>query len=177
MISPSLPARLAILVAVVLSAVAAYAADDYSWSGDRGTGRAAAYPPEYPSNYTSTAPLDEELLVRVSVWGEVARAGFYEVPDGTNAVQLISYAGGPTEYANLKHVRVTRAGEMPAGDVDVRAYLNTGDLNAVPVLKPGDTIFVPKNQRYAWTTFVAVMSQLAVVAGTVMLYVEVSRKN
>ena len=119
-------------------------------------------------------PLDEELLVPVSVWGEVTRPGYYNVPDGSDVARLLSYAGGPTEFANLSRVKLTRP-DGGASAVDIKQYIDTGDVVAVPVLKPGDTVYVYRNEKYAWREFVKVMSELAVVAGTVLLYIEVAK--
>jgi len=174
---PSLRARLAVSAAVALATAAAYGAGDYRWDAGDARGVPADASPYYGGSYATTMPLDEELLVRVSVWGEVTKAGFYEVPDGTDVAGLISYAGGPTAFANLARIRLTRPGQGPATGVDIGRYLQTGDAAAVPALAPGDTVYVPKNSRYAWTTFVQVMSQLAVVASATLLYVEVAKKD
>ncbi len=143
----------------------------YTWSAE------PPAEPVSPSGYGSSKPLDEELLVPVSVWGEVENPGNYDVPDGTDAVGLISYAGGPTEFANLKRVKLVRNGAGSAYPLNVTRYLDTGDRDAFPLLQPGDTVYVSRNTKYAWTSFVEVISQLAVVATTVLLYVEVTRKD
>lgn len=154
---------------VALGAVAAQGGS-YVWR----SGEATA---ESGGPYRTTQPLDEELLVPVSVWGEVRDPGYYDVPDGVNATGLISYAGGPTEYADLGRVEVTRPGSGAPARVDVRRYLDTGDEAAVPVLQPGDTVYVPRNTKYAWREFVTVVSELAVIAGTVLLYIEVAGRD
>jgi len=51
---------------------------------------------------------DQRLQIRVHIWGEVNKPGDYLVPDGTTVLELISAAGGPTEYANLTHVKLTK---------------------------------------------------------------------
>jgi protein involved in polysaccharide export with SLBB domain len=90
---------------------------------------------------------------------------------------LISYAGGPTEYADLGRVKVTRPGGGVPARVDIRRYLDTGDEAGVPALQPGDTVYVPRNTKYAWREFVGVVSELAVIAGTVLLYIEVAGRD
>lgn len=157
-------------VAVTALCQATAHAASYVWK----SGEVAA---DFGTPYKTTKPLDEELLVPVSVWGEVRDPGYYDVPDGVNVSALISYAGGPTEYANLTRVRITRPGSGPSPFVDIRRYLETGDETAVPVLKPGDTVYVARNNKYAWREFVKVMSELAVVAGTVLLYVEFAGRD
>jgi len=119
---------------------------------------------------------EERLLVPVNVWGEVKKPGYYEVPDGTDAVEVVSYAGGPTEYANLSRVHLTRTG-AGVTVVDIRGYLGSGDMDAVPMLKPGDTVYVTRNTKYAWRSFIEVVSQLAVIAGTIILYTRVAESK
>ena len=54
---------------------------------------------------------EDELKMVVHIWGEVQKPGEYVVPYETNILELISKAGGPTQYANLSKVRLTRDSE------------------------------------------------------------------
>lgn len=51
---------------------------------------------------------EEKLEMIVHIWGEVKSPGEYRVSYDTNVLELISKAGGPTSYANLSKVRLTR---------------------------------------------------------------------
>jgi hypothetical protein len=153
-----------------------YGAEGYTWRGAAAS-EAGASASSVSPGYGTTRPLEEELLVSVSVWGEVDAPGIYDVPDGTNVAELISYAGGPTEFANLSRVKLTRPGGGDAAGVDVKSYLARGDAATLPLLEPGDTVYVHRNAKYAWTTVIEVISQLAVVAGTALLYVEVVNRE
>ena len=51
---------------------------------------------------------EQQLQILVHIWGEVNNPGDYLVPDGTTVLELISTAGGPTEYANLSQIQLTR---------------------------------------------------------------------
>ncbi len=113
----------------------------------------------------------EPLMVSVNIWGQVVSPGKYKVPDGTDVVSLISYAGGPTEFASLGNVRLSRL--LPSGGenikVQVEEYLDEPAPGVVPVLKPGDTVYVPKNKKYAWKAFVEMAAQIAIITSTVLL--------
>jgi protein involved in polysaccharide export with SLBB domain len=37
--------------------------------------------------------------MQVNIWGFVKNPGRYEVPSSTDLIQLISFAGGPVQYA------------------------------------------------------------------------------
>ena len=44
----------------------------------------------------------DRFLINVQIWGQVNKPGLYSVPDDTGIVELLSYAGGPTEDADLE---------------------------------------------------------------------------
>ena len=168
--------KLRAVVSCALLMATAVFGEGYTWgsattAGDEGGETDSALP---TTGYGTTRPLEEQLLVPVNVWGEVEKPGLYQVPDGTNVVELLSYAGGPTEFANLSHVKVTRGAGGKGQPVDVSAYLAYGDAGTLPRLQPGDTVYVHRNAKYSWRSFIEVVSQLAVIAGTVILYVSVA---
>ncbi|HEX2983063.1 MAG TPA: SLBB domain-containing protein, partial [Ignavibacteriales bacterium] len=49
-----------------------------------------------------------ELTKKVNLWGYVNNPGRYEVPASTNLIQLVTYAGGPKEYASMSDIRIFR---------------------------------------------------------------------
>ena len=51
---------------------------------------------------------EQRLQIVVHVLGEVKRPGEYIVPDNTDIVEIISKAGGTTEFSNLGSVFITR---------------------------------------------------------------------
>ncbi|MDX1373302.1 MAG: SLBB domain-containing protein [Nitrososphaeraceae archaeon] len=130
---------------------------------------------------------EQQLQIMVYVLGEVDKPGEYLVPDKTNLVELLSKAGGQTEFTNLGSVRITRlktplAIKSMENDTiehvekeiirfNVSEYLKTKNGPPPPVLKPGDVIYVNKNKWYTWRTVAAVLRDLAIVASTYILYV------
>ena len=73
-----------------------------------------------PSDYIFGS--EEQLEIVVHVWGEVKSPGEFRVPYETNLIELISKAGGPSEYANLSKVRLTR--QMQGLNLDQEALRN-----------------------------------------------------
>ena len=51
---------------------------------------------------------NERLLITVHIFGEIQKPGEYLVTDNTNILEIISKAGGPTEFSNLSKVKITR---------------------------------------------------------------------
>lgn len=110
---------------------------------------------------------DDQLLIPVNVWGFVPRPGQYYVPNKTDLISLLSYAGGPTEDAKVSNIKIVRtdpqAGRMVI-PVDVKKYLNTADERLIPQLKPGDTVIVRGTTFYWVKSMFEFLSRLTVFA-------------
>jgi len=95
---------------------------------------------------------DNQLLIPVNVWGFVARPGQYHIPNKTDLISLLSYAGGPVQDARISAIKIVRndskTGRMVI-PVDVKKYLKTADERLIPLLLPGDTIIV-KGTTFFW---------------------------
>jgi hypothetical protein len=112
----------------------------------------------------TTASGEREVLIEVQIWGQVTRPGMYKVPVATDAVGLISYAGGPTEYAALSRVKLVRNG-FPRGTsarLNLDRYTRSGDRGAIPMLESGDVVVVPTTRAHSIALFTAFVSQAAV---------------
>lgn len=110
----------------------------------------------------------EGLTIGVNLWGFVRNPGRYMVPSSTNLVQLISLGGGPTEFAQLKGVKIVRQVMQPDSSfktqvihVDLRDYEKTG--RKTPLLLPGDTVIVPGSTFNAVRQFVALFRDVALI--------------
>jgi polysaccharide export outer membrane protein len=81
---------------------------------------------------------------RVFVIGEVSRPGPMALLPNMTALQALSTAGGPTQFANQKRAYVMRheGGKDSTYPLNYRALLR-GDMRGNIVLKAGDTIVVP----------------------------------
>lgn len=108
---------------------------------------------------------EDELLIKVNVWGFVARPGQYLVPSDTDLISLLSFVGGPTENANLKKIKIVRTNkdEEKVIKVNVKSYLNSGKHGIIPDLLPGDTIIVPSSRMYLVNKFFEYASRVAIV--------------
>jgi len=110
---------------------------------------------------------ENELLVPVNIWGFVQKPGQYMVPNNTDLISLLSFAGGPTESARISNIRIVRNNPQTGKrvwKVNVRKYLETADEKLIPVLKPGDTIIV-KGTAFSWIQrFFSFLSTFAVFA-------------
>jgi polysaccharide export outer membrane protein len=79
----------------------------------------------------------------VYVTGEVQHPGAYPMVGPMNVVQLISRAGGTTEFAKKKDVYVLHPDSSPRTKVNYQQVLEGKRLEENIGLVPGDTVVVP----------------------------------
>lgn len=87
-----------------------------------------------------------EATIRVSVVGQVARPGQYDIQEGMGAAEAVAAAGGHRDSAALAKALVRRS----AQDIKVNLYevIGKAQPTANVLLKDGDTVFVPElNER------------------------------
>lgn len=93
--------------------------------------------------------------IKVSVWGYVARPGKYIVPDYTTISDLLSFAGGPDQNAEMDDLRIYRT---PEGGKEEMIKFSYNDImwsdkievknRFIPKLEPSDVLIVPGAPRY-----------------------------
>jgi polysaccharide export outer membrane protein len=80
--------------------------------------------------------------------GEVAKPGRYELRGATTLTQALAVAGGATTRANVSKVLLLRrhAGDhVEVKHINVSRMYARKDLSEDPLLRPGDSIVVPKS--------------------------------
>jgi polysaccharide export outer membrane protein len=100
---------------------------------------------EYVNNPRVTVIVSEINSFRVSVLGRVANPGVYPVTGNTTLIEVISMAGGFTEWANKRRITViTReGGKEKKITVNYKKIISGKDPRQNIILKRGDTIIVP----------------------------------
>ena len=80
----------------------------------------------------------------VYITGEVGRPGAYPLNTPLDVLQLIAQAGGLTEFASRKKIRIVKANSTDKGiRFDYTSVLRSGDPSRNVPLAPGDTVVVP----------------------------------
>ncbi len=112
------------------------------------------------------------IYITVNVWGKVRRPGQYNVPSGTDLMTLLSVAGGPAENAKLNDVRIIRQINQHEEilDIDIRRYLETGDLSLIPEIRPGDTVLVKGSGWAVVQKVVSAIGQVGIVLNAIVLW-------
>jgi protein involved in polysaccharide export with SLBB domain len=95
---------------------------------------------EYVSRFRNNAVVRAQPLIRLSIQGEVAKAGIYAVPADGQLADALMAAGGTTQFAKSNKVTITRNGQKIAET----AAFNT-DIDALN-LRDGDQIVVDSNR-------------------------------
>jgi len=85
----------------------------------------------------------------IYVFGQVGAAGRYMFTDEMNFLDILSAADGPTANADIHNIRVSHRGEGQSrvSRLDLGLYFETGDEALLPVVRTGDTIYVPEKNR------------------------------
>lgn len=129
----------------------------------------AIYIPEKESNW-----LDRPRDSVVKVMGAVKEPGRYDFNDSMTLLDLLAEAGGPTEGAYLKKIVVVNSSRLETRSVSFNLirFLKKPDPTELPVLRAGDTLFIPDRTQSAWSKTMdgvrdslSILSVLAIVGG------------
>src|SRR5690554_6865488 len=85
----------------------------------------------------------------VTISGAVQKPGSYPWEDGLTLSTLLARAGNRTAAGNLEEIRLVRRDDSEE-IINLAVYLNEGKSGNNPLLRPGDSIFIPeKNYQVA----------------------------
>jgi len=90
--------------------------------------------------------VSETNSFKVYVTGQVRTPGVYRLKSETSILQIISMAGGFTDWANQKKILIIRKedGKEKRIRVNYKKIMKGDDLGSNIILKAGDTIIVPE---------------------------------
>jgi polysaccharide export outer membrane protein len=95
---------------------------------------------------------------KVNIVGAVVRPGQYPIKRPVDMIEAMSLAGGWLEdIANLKRAKIIRA-DTTQEDVNILEMVETGNVADSPMLRPGDTLQIPKRIRINWYALFTVTS-------------------
>ena len=96
---------------------------------------------EVKLNITITSTISQ----KVAVLGAVVRQDNYPASSDVSLLEMLTTAGGTTTESDLHHVKILRGGQnrQPI-DVDLAWYMENGNIESIPIIRPGDVIYIPK---------------------------------
>lgn len=84
----------------------------------------------------------------VSVLGSVGRPDNYQIINTTSLFEILSKAGGTTEQADLRSIRIYQQGDAQEPvEVNLADYLKRKQSGPVAVVHPGDIVYVPQQEN------------------------------
>jgi protein involved in polysaccharide export with SLBB domain len=119
------------------------------------------YLPEKDRNW-----LDEEKETTIRVLGSVAKPGRYRFSDNMTILDLLAQAGGPNDDAYVERIVVVNSSccEEKSTSFDLVDFVKNPDFAELPVLREGDTVYVPNMSRSNWSIFMdSVRDTLSIV--------------
>ena len=91
---------------------------------------------------------DGKVYMNINFWGTGENSGIVQVQEGIDFASLMSLVGGPTQFSNLKKIRLYRETPDDNGQmvyfVDLTSFLKSGDRSNFPKIKPNDTVVIKK---------------------------------
>lgn len=96
-----------------------------------------------------TVSISSPTAQKVAVIGAVTRQDNYAVTSEVSLLEILSSAGGATPESDLTHVRIIRfRGNQDPVEVNLADAMETGEVETLPKVRPGDTIYIPKKENF-----------------------------
>ncbi len=91
----------------------------------------------------------------VRIMGSVFKSGRYEFTNNMTILDLIAEAGGPKETAYIEKILIVNSSccESRASTFDLVDFMKDPDASRLPVLRAGDTVFIPELSQSNWNNF------------------------
>lgn len=97
-------------------------------------------------NFTVT--ITSAQMNTVSVLGSVGRPDNYQIINSISLFEILSKAGGTTEQADLRSIRIYQKGDAQEPvEVNLADYLKRKQSGPVAVVHPGDIVYVPQQEN------------------------------
>ncbi len=105
------------------------------------------------------------LATNVKILGSVENPGSYDVFFQTTILDVIFMAGGPTDDANLKDIKIiSQTGQPPRKiRLDIKDFFKPNSNPNFPVVFPGDVIYVSK-KKINWQKIINIIRDLTAFA-------------
>jgi len=112
-------------------------------------------------------------IVRVNIFGEVNKPGYYYATGSDKLTDLIAKAGGTTPDANVGNITITRNGKEL--DVDGEKIIENGNKLDDIGLQSGDQIYVSR-KWFSGATQAIVIASLSTVTAIVIAIIYTKKK-
>lgn len=85
----------------------------------------------------------------IYIFGQVGQPGRYAFNNKLHILDILSAANGPNQNADIHNIKITHRNNFQSkvSHLDLGLYFETGDETLLPIVKAGDTIFVPERNK------------------------------
>ncbi|MCC6138416.1 MAG: SLBB domain-containing protein [Bdellovibrionaceae bacterium] len=162
-----LTTRFITLIAFVASASPAWGKDAFVSSFDMM--QSEAYSRYASGNEYISGQEPGIVMMKVNLWGAVRRPGIHHIPVKTNLIELMSFAGGPTDTALIDSITIKRnlGVEQKRINIDLSEIIHDQKHYDL-VLKPDDIVLVPASQPWISQNMFLLTMVVSVVASTIL---------
>jgi len=121
--------------------------------------------------------IDNKKEQTVRIIGAVENPGRYKFSADMTILDILAESGGPTKTAYLEKIMVVNisrsdAEENVSQSFDLEKFIDHPDFTKLPLVRVGDTIFVPDESQSNWNVFMdnvkdmlSIVSLVAIVGG------------
>jgi hypothetical protein len=109
------------------------------------------------------------VMMKVNLWGAVRKPGIHHIPIKTNLIELMSYAGGPSDNALIDSIVIKRSigPDQKKISIDLSQIIHSQKQYDL-ILRPDDIIVVPASQPWISQNMFTLAIVLSVLASTVL---------
>ena len=106
-----------------------------------------------PSRNRSWVQKKKDETIRVL--GSVKESGRYEFDSEMTILDVLAESGGPTKTAYIEKIIIVNSSlhKNQAYTFDLMDFMKNPDVSRLPVLRPGDTVYVPDVSNTQWAYF------------------------
>lgn len=119
-----------------------------------------------PAYYT-IKEFPNQKLIPVRLIGGVSRPGFYQVPEKTTLLTLLSYSGGATASSDLESVTMWRNEKKVSEEVNVMKLMRTTNT-AEPTVNANDVVLIKEKQSLFSPNTLATLTVLSAVTAIIL---------
>ncbi|MGY0217078.1 SLBB domain-containing protein [Endozoicomonadaceae bacterium StTr2] len=96
--------------------------------------------------------IEQKKKDTVRILGAVKTSGRYQFSREMSILDVLAEAGGPTKTAYIEKIIVVSmsGNQNEAYTFDLLEFMKDPDVSDLPVLRPGDTVYVPDNSNSRW---------------------------
>jgi hypothetical protein len=122
-----------------------------------------------PGRDRSWLEVSKESTVRVL--GAVNTPGRYRFDDSMTILDLLAEAGGPTNDAWQEKIVVVNLSccQDQARVFNLVNFAKTGNFTELPVVRPGDTVYVPTTANSPWAIFMSGVTDIVQILSVLVI--------